>query len=200
MDRLEKLAEKIRKNEFDAKVFNTKEEAVEYIAEACKGKTIGIGDSHTITSIGLIEALKKQGNEIYACQINKEREYKLKTLTTNVFILSANAVSEETGELVNVDSSCNRIAGSLYGPDNVIFVVGKNKIAKDLPEAINRARNIAAPMNSKVHNYNLPCAITGICHNCSSPERICRATVIYHKKPKPFNFGLVVIINEDLGF
>ena len=33
----------------------------------------------------------------------------------------------------------------LYGPENVIIIVGTNKITETLDEAINRAKNIAAP-------------------------------------------------------
>ena len=124
---------------------------------------------------------------------------KINSMITDIFILSANAVSFETGEMVNIDSSCNRVAPSLYGPNHVIFLIGKNKIEKDLESAIKRIKNYVAPKNSKAHNYETPCAYTGLCSNCSSKDRICRATVIYHKRPKQTP-TTIILVNEELGW
>jgi L-lactate utilization protein LutB len=197
--RLNKLSQKLILNEWNVWVCHDKNDATDYVAELCKGKVIGLGDSHTISDIGLLDRLQQNGETIFACQLDKSRENKLKTLNSEIFILSANAISEETGEMVNVDSSCNRVAASLYGPSEVVFIVGTNKIVKNLEHAIYRARNIAAPANAKIHNYNTPCVVTGKCEDCLSKDRICRATVIYHKRPKPMK-GTVVLINDSLGY
>jgi L-lactate utilization protein LutC len=171
-DRINKLIQKLKLNEFNAFYFEDKNKAVDFISNICSGKTVGIGDSHTIKEMGLIEKLETITKKLSACQLDKSRKNKLKSISSDVFILSANAISEETGELVNIDSSCNRISGSLYGPKEVIFVIGTNKIANNLSEAIYRARNIAAPLNAKAHNYNTPCAKTGKCENCYTKDRI----------------------------
>lgn len=196
---IDDLSKKLVRNEWEVKVFDDPKEAADHIAEMCSGKVIGVGDSHTIIEIGLLDKLKEQGETIHACQFDKSRSNKLKTLSSEIFLLSANAVSAETAEIVNVDSSCNRIAASMFGPDEVVFIIGANKIEKNLEKAIYRARNVAAPANAKIHNYNTPCAKTGKCENCSTKDRICRVTAIYHKRPKPLK-GTVVLINADLGF
>lgn len=198
-DRINKIIKRLAMNEFDAVYFEDKEKAKEFILNICQNKSVGVGDSHTIREIGLIEILQNNVKELYACPLDKSRENKLKSISADIFILSANAVSEETGELVNIDSSCNRVVGSLYGPGEVIFVIGTNKIAKNLPEAIYRARNIAAPTNAKIHNYNTPCVKTDKCEDCSTKDRICRATVIYHKRPKSMK-TTIVLLDEELGF
>ena len=82
----------------------------------------------------------------------------------------------------------------------MVFVIGRNKLAPTLADAIHRARNVAAPINAKAHSYKTPCAFDGKCHDCKSSDRICRATVIHHKKPKSQLRGVVVLIDEDLGF
>lgn len=196
---INELAEKMRKNEYEVIVCNTKEEAKQKILEMCKNKSVGIGDSHTIVDLNILDDLKSQNDKLYAMQLDKSRENKIKSMTTDIFILSANAVSFETGEIVNMDSSCNRVAPSLYGPNEVLFVIGKNKIEKDLESAIKRVKNYVAPKNSKEHNYNTPCAYTGVCSNCFSKDRICRITVIYHKKPKKTP-TTIILVNEDLGW
>lgn len=197
--RIDNLINKFKSNEFDSLYFEDIDKANDYISTICKGKIVGIGDSHTILEIGLIDKLKKISKRLYACQLDKSKKNKLKSISSDVFILSANAVSEETGELVNVDSSCNRIAGSLYGPKEVIFVIGTNKIVNNLNDAIYRARNITAPMNAKIHEYSTPCVKTNKCEDCNAKDRICRATVIYHKRPKPMKVT-IVLIDKELGF
>lgn len=196
---IKELAEKMRKNEYEVIVCNTKDEARKIIIDMCKNKSVGIGDSHTIVDLNILDDLKSQNDKLYAMQLDKSRENKIKSLTTDIFILSVNAVSFETGEMVNIDSSCNRVAPSLYGPNEVLFVIGKNKIEKDLESAIKRVKNYVAPKNSKEHNYNTPCAYTGVCSNCLSKDRICRTTVIYHKKPKQTP-TTIILVNEDLGW
>lgn len=196
---INELAEKMRKNEYEVIVCNTKDEARKIIIDMCKNKSVGIGDSHTIVDLNILDDLKSQNDKLYAMQLDKSRENKIKSLTTDIFILSANAVSLETGEMVNIDSSCNRVAPSLYGPNEVLFVIGKNKIEEDLESAIKRVKNYVAPKNSKEHNYNTPCAYTGVCSNCLSKDRICRTTVIYHKKPKQTP-TTIILVNEDLGW
>ncbi len=198
LDEINLLADKMRKNEYEVIVCNTKEEAKKIVIDMCKNKSVGIGDSHTIMNLNVLDELEKQNN-LYAMQLDKSRENKIKSLTTDIFILSANAVSFETGEMVNIDSSCNRVAPSLYGPNEVLFVIGKNKIEKDLESAIKRIKNYVAPKNSKEHNYNTPCAYTGVCNDCSSKDRICRTTVIYHKRPKQTP-TTIILVNEELGW
>ncbi len=199
MDRLEQLAIKLRNNEYEVEVFNNKEEARNYLLKVCQDKSVGIGDSHTIMEIGLIEKLQATTKNLFACPLDKSPENKKKSIVADIFLLSANAIAEETAEIVNMDSACNRVAASLYGPHEVVFVIGKNKITTDLSSALARVKNVVAPQNALVHDYNTPCTITGKCENCSAPQRICRATVIYHKRPKNRK-TTVVLINEDLGF
>jgi hypothetical protein len=105
-----------------------------------------------------------------------------KCLTTQAYLTSVNAASE-TGELVNIDGTGNRIAASLFGHEKVCFVFGVNKIEPTLEKAIWRARNIAAPKNAKRFGLKTPCAVKGdCCYDCSSPDRICNVLSIYQKK------------------
>lgn len=196
---LESLAQKMRLNEYEVDVVETKDDAKKIILDMCSDKIVGIGDSHTISELDVIDDLKIKTKELYAMQLNKSRENKLKSLIADVFLLSVNAVSFETGEMVNIDSSCNRVAPSMYGPNQVVFVIGKNKIEKDLHSAIDRIKNYVAPKNAKAHNYNTPCVITGKCENCYTKDRICRSIVIYQKRPKQTPTK-IILVNEDLGW
>ncbi|MBQ9564813.1 MAG: LUD domain-containing protein, partial [Synergistaceae bacterium] len=121
-----------------------------------------------------------------------------RVLTTDVYLTSVNAAAE-TGELVNIDSTGNRVAASLFGHRRVFFVLGTNKIEPTLERAVWRARNVAAPKNAQRFGFKTPCAVRGDrCYDCSSPDRICNALTIYLKKMKSVETE-IVIIDEPLG-
>ena len=91
----------------------------------------------------------------------------------------------------------------IFGPRKAIIVVGTNKIVKNLDEAIERVKNVAAPLNAKrirrEKNWELlPCAETGRCVDCNSENRICNVTTIIEKKPRAIDL-LVVIVGQTLG-
>ena len=107
----------------------------------------------------------------------------------------------ETGEMVNIDGTGNRIAASLFGHEKVFFVVGTNKIEPDLEKAVWRARNVAAPKNSAKYSLPTPCVVgEGRCYDCARPERICNALTIYMKKMNDIDDVEVILIDEELGF
>ena len=121
-----------------------------------------------------------------------------RTLLTDVFLTSVNAAAA-TGQLVNIDGTGNRVAGSLFGHRKVYFLIGRNKITPTLEEAVRRARQTAAPQNAKRLHKHTPCAAAGErCFDCSAPERICNALVIHYKKMSQIEME-ILLIDEDLG-
>ncbi|MBO4539990.1 MAG: hypothetical protein J5781_06895 [Clostridia bacterium] len=48
-------------------------------------------------------------------------------------------------------------------------------------------------------NKKTPCAVTGKCENCNSPDTICKATVILHH-PTTGTDVYVVVVNKELGY
>lgn len=199
---LAKTAEALRRNRYEVSVFETKEEAVDYLVGLFHGDTIGFGDSRTLAQIGLSERLSRE-NTVYdpfPCTNNDDfLAVAQKCLTTDYFFTSVNGLSMD-GILVNLDGTGNRVAGSLFGHKKVFFVAGRNKIAPDLEQTIYRVRNVAAPLNAKKYNLRTPCVIKGDrCYDCSSPDRICNALVIHFKKMNDIE-AEVILINEDLGF
>ena len=61
-----------------------------------------------------------------------------------VYLTSVNALAE-TGELINIDGTGNRVASTIFGHEEVYFIVGVNKLAPDYDAALWRARNVASP-------------------------------------------------------
>ncbi len=181
--------------------FKNSQEAVRYLNEQIDSKTVGFGGSVTLDQIGLYPTLSSH-NEVLWHQYAKDREdsfnIREKAMNTDIYISSVNAIAE-TGEIINIDGNCNRVSATMYGHEKVYLVVGKNKLAPDYDSALWRARNIAAPLNAKRLNKKTPCAVSGKCHNCQSPERICRALTVFWSKPL-YNEIEVILIEEDLGY
>ena len=203
-----KLQNALNRNEFKFSYFDGKDEAAAYLNGEIDGRTVGLGDSATLLSMGLYGLLKKH-NTVYDPAHPEEgksfNDAAMDCLGTEVFVTSANAVSE-TGELVNIDGTGNRVAASLFGHERFYFVVGVNKIEPTLEKAIWRARNIAAPQNAKRLQKGTPCSIKGDkCYNCSHPGRICNSLVVYWNAMNSMEDSTkcahveVVLIGESLG-
>jgi L-lactate utilization protein LutB len=163
---------------------------------------VGVGGSITVRELGLVQALLDRGNPVaqHWGEYTPDERMKIRRqqLTADVFLTSSNAITEK-GQLVNVDGAGQRVAAMIFGPKKVIVIAGVNKIVSDLNTAIDRINNIAAPINAKRLNRKTPCAITGICSDCNSAERICNITTIIKKRPSLTNFT-VVLIGQELGY
>ena len=195
------LSENLEKLGYKVSVFKTAQDAVKYLDSSIDSKTVGFGGSVTLEEIGLYPALSSH-NEVfwhqYAATGEESLNIRQKAMTTDIYISSVNAIAE-TGEIINIDGNCNRVASTMYGHEKVYLVIGKNKLAPDYDSALWRARNIAAPLNAKRLNKKTPCAVSGKCHNCNSPERICRALTVFWSKPL-CNEIEVILIEENLGY
>jgi L-lactate utilization protein LutB len=168
-----------------------------------KGATVGMGGSRTVAEIGLLDALRSgQYNLLdqYDASLGKEAALEVRKAGARAehFVAGSNAVTDD-GKIVNIDGMGNRLAAFAYGPEKVIIVVGRNKIVKDVAAGIDRVKNIAAPMNARRFGAKTPCAKTGRCSDCESPERICNLTLIIEKQRQPGRIT-VILVNEDLGF
>lgn len=196
----EKMIRSLERCGYKVSFFDRKDQAKEYILENIKGVTVGLGDSETLASMKLAKCLAEHNEVVDPSRYSGEAFIAMgqKALNTEVFLTSVNGVAE-TGELVNIDGTGNRIAGSLFGHKKVYFVFGTNKIEPTLEKAIWRARNVAAPKNAKRFGYKTPCAIKGDrCYYCSCPDRICNALTIHLKKMKSVE-AEVIMINQNLG-
>ena len=196
------VAEAMKKRGFDAYYVSTAEEArakaLELIPE---NSTVSWGGSVTIDEIGLKKAVIDGGynviNRDEAGTPEERTELMRKALTCDVFLMSANAVSED-GQLVNIDGNGNRVAALCFGPKEVIVVAGMNKVAGNIEEAYARARKFAAPVNAHRFNLGTPCNRTGMCSDCLSPDSICSQLVVTRRTSG--GRIKVILVGEDLGF
>jgi hypothetical protein len=200
---VERTINALKKNNFEALfVPNAKAAFEEVMKRIPDGITVGVGGSVTLAQIGLLEALgKRKIDFIWPQQHAKNNEERIelnkKALLAKVFLTSTNAVTED-GRLFNVDATGNRVGAMFIGPEKVIVICGVNKIVKDLEAAEKRVREWAAPQNAKRLNRKTPCTETGVCADCSSPDRICNIYVTMAKKPSRTDV-LIILVGENLG-
>ena len=195
----ELLKKNFENHGFETSFFEKKEDAARYLADRIKGERVAFGGSITVKEMGLFELLGKE-NEVAWHWITPGRETLETARNARVYITSANGVSE-TGEIVNIDGTGNRVSETLFGPAKTYFVVGCNKIEADLPKAYDRAKNTACPKNAVRLQVKTPCVANGgdRCYNCNSPERICGATVILERPCRGMEVE-VVFVDEPLGY
>lgn len=197
----EKLKETLEKNGFTVSVFADGKAAAEYLNREIDGVTVGCGGSMTLTEMGVQKSLAEH-NTLYAHGITPGDPWEImaKAATAEVYVLSANAIAENTGEILNIDGNGNRVSASLFGHRKVYIVAGKNKVSPDYDSALWRLRNVVAPKNAQRLGRKTPCAVKGDkCYDCHSPDRICRGLVVLYQKMRPMDME-VVLIDQELGY
>ncbi len=168
-----------------------------------KGSTIGSGDSVTLEQLGVFDFIRN-GNYIFYDKHIKDltsiekREIYIKNFSADNFITGCNAITAD-GELVNIDGNGSRVAPMIYGPSQVIVIVGKNKIVNNISEAIERVRQVAAPLDAKRLKKETPCTKLGRCIDCKHPQRICNSFVVIARQFDSERIK-VIIIDEEIGY
>ncbi len=194
------LIKKLEKNGYEVKYFETAVDVKNALLnEISVDKSVGIGGSMTILSIGIYEELLNRGNKVYwHWKAENKKEASELAKNASIYLTSSNAITMD-GKLVNMDGTGNRVSSMIYGHEKVYFVIGKNKICKNYEEAKTRIETVAAPKNAERLKINTPCRFTGRCNDCDSPDRMCNVEVVLHKKPNGSNIS-IYLVNEDLGY
>ena len=188
MEALKEVAAALERRGFATAVFATGAEAAAFVLkEAAAAQTIGMGGAESVKQIGVVEELAKQGRTL------------VRATPCDLFLLSANALTAD-GRIVNIDGNGNRVAASIHGAGHVLYVIGRNKIVDGgIDEAIARIKRCACPPNCRRLGKRTPCAATGVCADCDSPDRICKVTVVMDRKPTGTR-ATVALVDEDLGY
>jgi hypothetical protein len=184
-----RAVEGLKRRGFDAVYAATAAEAAEIVMrEAETAQSVGWGGSESVKSLGVRDRLVAAGKEI--------RDHEL---VMDLFLLSANALTAD-GRIVNIDGRGNRVAASIAGPGRVVYVIGRNKIVDGgIDAAIERIKRCACPPNCRRLGKKTPCAVTGECADCDSPDRICKVTAVFDRKPTGIS-ALAIVVGEDLGY
>ncbi len=212
----ERLAAALKKNRFEAVYCPSAAEAKGHVLSQIPGAaTIGVGGSVTIRELGLIEELEKRGHTVFhhwkaelghsaaggrvdGFVMGRDFDERRKAMTADVYLCSSNTVTLD-GKLVNMDGFGNRVAAMIFGPRRTIVVVSVMKAVRDVDAAIERIETVTAPMSAHRGRGKVPCAVSGQCTDCDSPDRSCGVMTVMHRKPKGADM-LIVLVGEELGF
>lgn len=206
------VKEALEKNGFKVHVFETGADAAAYLKDNIIGTTVGFGGSKTLDAIDLFDVLSENNHVVWHWKVAdyenltpdqteefaKIHKARTEAMNTEVYICSANALAQ-TGEIVNIDGAGNRLSSTLWGHKRVFFVIGSNKLVPTYEDAVWRARNVAAPKRARSMHKNTPCATGELkCHNCTSPQRICRGMATIWQPMMKQDYE-VILIDEEYG-
>ncbi len=193
----------LKKRDMEGYYCATKEDAVARVLSLVEeGASCTWGGSVTFTESGVYDALKAGGYRLLdraeAKTPEEQRAFYGQAVMADYFFMSTNAITLD-GQMVNIDGNGNRVACLIAGPQNVIVLAGMNKLVPDVEAGIARVHTYAAPPNGVRLNLSTPCAKTGVCADCLSPDCMCAQVVITRKSRKPGRIK-VILIGESLGY
>ena len=201
------VAETLKKNfsrrGMDAYYCETAEEAkAQILSMIPEGASVTWGGTESMNDAGVCQAVEDGNYEFIdrknAATPEEARALYGKIVCADYFLTSTNAFTK-AGELVNIDGASNRVACIAHGPEHVIVLASMNKLCDNVEDAIRRVRTLAAPPNALRVHASTPCAKTGMCADCVSPDCICCQILITRFSRKPGRIS-VVLCGEDLGF
>jgi len=207
-DEIEEALRNLRANNFETGFAENRDALREFILSAIsKDMVVGMTDSATVRQIEIEKELKKRGIKVlnpFTRELTTDPSKTMirdnisrQTFSCDVLFAGTNAITRD-GKLVNIDGVGNRVASMIFGPRRVFVIAGKNKIVRNVDEAVHRIKNVIAPFHAKTKQFPTPCAQTGKCSDCNAPKRICSVTTILEKKPWRTEMT-VILVNEDLG-
>lgn len=204
MELIETTLDNLKRNNMQGYFVKNREELFQLLNKLIlKNSTIGSGDSDTLEQLGVFDFLRN-GDYIFYDKHDEnltstqKREIYIKNFSADNFITGCNAITAD-GKLVNIDGNGSRVAPMIYGPSQVIVIAGKNKIVKNIDKAIERVRQVAAPLDAKSLKKDTPCAKIGRCIDCKHPQRICNSLVVIARQFDSERIR-VIIVDEELGY
>lgn len=194
-------------NELESRGFTvhsaqTGEEAKEIVLKLIGAAFVGCGGSMTVSSLDLPAALRQQGSQVYFhWEVDPEDRPAIfsKASAADWYLCSANAITADA-KILNIDGNGNRVSAMFNGPSKVVLVVGKNKYAENVSEGYRRIKEVACVKNAQRFGLQTPCALTGKCVDCKSPQRLCNITTMIEAKPKFVQEMHIVLVDENLGY
>lgn len=205
---MEETLKNLLANNFEAKLAENRDAVKQIVLSSIsKDVIVGVGDSATVRQLEIVEEFERKGIKVLNPFSRELTTDPAKTMvrdnisrrifSCDMLVSGTNAVTRD-GKLVNIDAVGNRVASMIFGPRRVFIIAGKNKIVKDVDEALYRIKNVIAPFHARTKGFATPCAQTGKCSDCSAPKRICSIVSIIEKRPWRTEIS-VILVNEDLG-
>ena len=203
-ERVKKAILNLQRNNIAGYFVQNKGELLRLIALLIKpGERIGCGDSVTLEQTGVFDFIRGGDYVFYdkhrsGLTSEEKRAIYIKNFDVDTFLTGTNAITVD-GKLFNIDGNGSRVAPMIYGPKQVIVIIGINKLVDTVEDAIRRARQIAAPLDAKRLHKDTPCAKLGRCIDCKHEQRICNDFVLISRQFLKDRIK-VIFINGNYGY
>ena len=156
-DVIKRTMDALKARNIKVELVDTKEDALRIINKLIlPGKEVMTGGSTTLDQIGFTELLKSgkhpwknlKGQLLSEKDPARQMELRKKSVTSEYFLASVHAVAE-TGEILKTNGTGSSIPSEAFSSDNVIWIVGTQKIVPTLEEGFKRIREYCFPLEDK---------------------------------------------------
>lgn len=201
--KLHETAAALKSRGFEPHVFETAKDAASFVLSlAAPGALVAVGGSTTVKDLGLADALREEGHEVlwhWEAAPAERPALLARAMHADLYLASANALTE-SGVIVQIDGTGNRVGAMTYGPRTVCLIVGRNKLVSGgYAQAVARIKSVACPQNARRLGLDTPCAANGKCSVAACRNSMCSVTTSFERAPGGRRF-LVLLVNEDLGY
>ncbi len=193
---VEKTMKALKPRGINAEFVNKKEDALNRLKKLIPpGAEVMTGGSTTLDQIGFTEILKsgkhpwKNLKDAILAEKDpaKQTELRKKSVTSEYMIGSVHAVVE-TGEVLVVNATGSSIPAYSFSSDNVIWVVGTQKIVPTVEEGFKRLREYCFPLEDKrMKSIGYPGSTLG-------------KFLLFEKEILENRKVTLIFVNEKLGF
>ncbi len=198
-ERIQKTVAALQSHRISVKLLDTKAEALAYLKSAIPGgASVMTGASVTLEQIGFDDYLKSGEHSwdylrpkvITEPDPVKRNAYRKQATQADYYLGSVHAIAE-TGEIVIASATGSQIPAYAFSSDNIIWVVGAQKITPSFETALQRLREYVVPLEDK-HMKQL--------HGPDSGTRIGKILIYVQDAPFIKRNVTMVLVNEVLGF
>jgi len=193
---IKETMEALEKRGINAELVETKEEALLKLKGLIPpGSEIMLGGSTTLEQIGFVDLLKSKKHlwrnlkDEVLTEKDPEKQWELrkKSVTADYFLGSVHAVAE-TGEVLIASNTGSQLPSYAYSSDNLIWVVGAQKIVHTLEDGFRRLREYVLLLEDK--------RVKSIGYSGSAIGKI----LLFERETNPDRRITLIFVNEKLGF
>ena len=194
---IEKTSKALGTKGYEVIVVENGKEALEKIKTIIpKGVSVMNGSSVTLETIGYVDYLKsgKHGWQDFHAKITAEKDQEKRvnlrkqSALSDFYLGSLHALTEE-GEFLIASNTGSQLSSVVYTSDNLIFVVGTQKIVPTLPDAFRRLEEYVVPLEDE-HMKKL----------YGSGTRLSKIVVFKHESVYSTRKIRLILVKEKLGF
>lgn len=183
----------LRSRGFNAEFVENRKEALERVRSLIPPGARVMTGGTTQEQIGLMDLLASgkhpwvnmKGEILSEKNPHKQMELRRMGTFAQYFVGSVHAVAK-TGELIAGSASGSQLAAYAYGAENLILVVGAQKITQSLEDGLRRLREHSVPLEDRRMK------------SIGYPGTVLSKILIMERQTRPAVY--VVIVNEILGF